>query len=47
MKKEDLIDPKNPHTVGRSFANLGNHTLTIIFISMVGIKINIQCNFLH
>ena len=36
MKKEDLIDPKNPHTVGRSFANLGNHTLTIIFISIIG-----------
>ena len=35
MKKEDLIDPKNPHTVGRSFANLGNHTLTIIWVSII------------
>ena len=30
--KEQLIDPKNPHTVGTSAWNLGNHTLTIMFI---------------
>ena len=27
-----LIDPKNPHTVGKSVWNLGNHTLVIMFI---------------
>ncbi len=35
-KKEILmnnfIDPKNPHTVGKSVANLGNHILLIMFI---------------
>ena len=30
--KEAMIDPKNPSSVGRSFWNLGNHTLTIMFI---------------
>jgi len=30
--KEKLIDPKNPHTVGSSAWNLGNHTLAICFI---------------
>ena len=34
MKKEDLIDPKNPHTVGRSFANLGNHPHYNVLISL-------------
>ena len=27
-----FIDPKNPHTVGTSAWNLGNHTLAICFI---------------
>ena len=27
-----LIDPKNPHTVGKSLLNLGNHLLIIMFI---------------
>ena len=27
-----LIDPKNPHTVGKSAWNLGNHILLIMFI---------------
>ncbi len=30
--KEAIIDPKNPSSVGTSFWNLGNHTLTIMFI---------------
>ena len=30
--KEAMIDPKNPSTVGTSWSNLGNHTLTIMFI---------------
>ena len=33
MKK--LIDSKNPHTVGRSLWNLGNHTLVVCFILAV------------
>ena len=44
MKKEELIDPKNPHTVGRSFLNLGNHTLTIIFISIIVFIIDASYN---
>ena len=31
-KKEAMIDPKNPSTVGTSAWNLGNHTLAICFI---------------
>ena len=27
-----LIDPKNPHTVGKSTWNLGNHVLILGFI---------------
>jgi len=30
MKK--IIDPKNPHTVGKSLWNLGNHILIIMFV---------------
>ena len=30
--KEAMIDPKNPSSVGTSFWNLRNHTLTIMFI---------------
>ena len=30
--KEAMLDPKNPNSVGTSFWNLGNHTLTIMFI---------------
>ena len=33
--KEAMIDPKNPHTVGKSFMNLGNHTLIAGFIAIV------------
>ena len=29
--KESIIDPKNPHTVGTSIMNLGNHILMIMF----------------
>ena len=29
---KNIIDPKNPHTVGKSVWNLGNHTLVIMFI---------------
>ena len=27
-----FIDPKNPHTVGKSILNLGNHVLILGFI---------------
>ena len=27
-----FIDPKNPHTVGKSAWNLGNHILSILFV---------------
>ena len=27
-----FIDPKNPHTVGKSAWNLGNHILLIMFV---------------
>ena len=27
-----FIDPKNPHTVGKSLLNLGNHVLVVLFI---------------
>lgn len=30
MKK--FIDPKNPHTVGKSAWNLGNHILIVCFV---------------
>lgn len=30
-----MIDPKNPHTVGKSAWNLGNHTLLIMFIMTI------------
>jgi hypothetical protein len=29
---KNIIDPKNPHTVGKSAWNLGNHILIICFI---------------
>tara|TARA_B100001248_G_scaffold98972_1_gene73448 strand:- start:1541 stop:1669 length:129 start_codon:yes stop_codon:yes gene_type:complete len=31
----NLIDPKNPHTVGKSIANLGNHVLLAGFIGAI------------
>ena len=34
-RKESMIDPKNPRTVGNSFMNLGNHTLAICFLSCI------------
>ena len=30
---KNIIDPKNPHTVGTSIMNLGNHVLIIGFIA--------------
>ncbi len=33
MKK--IIDPKNPHTVGKSLWNLGNHVLILGFVAML------------
>ena len=33
--KEAMIDPKNPSTVGTSLWNLGNHTLSIMFIMTI------------
>ena len=30
--KQSIIDPKNPHTVGKSLLNLGNHVLILGFI---------------
>ena len=32
-----LIDPKNPHTVGKSLLNLGNHVLIIMFYNGISI----------
>ena len=32
MGLNKIIDPKNPHTVGKSAWNLGNHILIICFI---------------
>jgi len=29
---KNIIDPKNPHTVGKSAWNLGNHILIIMFV---------------
>ena len=29
---KQIIDPKNPHTVGKSLLNLGNHVLILGFI---------------
>tara|TARA_B100000035_G_scaffold176680_1_gene150655 strand:- start:22 stop:147 length:126 start_codon:yes stop_codon:yes gene_type:complete len=29
---KNIIDPKNPHTVGKSLLNLGNHVLILGFI---------------
>jgi len=29
---KNIIDPKNPHTVGKSAWNLGNHILIVCFI---------------
>ena len=29
---KNIIDPKNPHTVGKSMLNLGNHVLILGFI---------------
>ena len=34
-RKEAMIDPKNPRTVGTSFMYLGNHTLAICFLSCI------------
>ena len=31
----NFIDPKNPHTVGKSIANLGNHVLLAVFIGAI------------
>ena len=33
--KQAMIDPKNPSTVGSSLWNLGNHTLSIMFIMTI------------
>ncbi len=30
-----FIDPKNPHTVGKSTLNLGNHILVAGFITII------------
>ena len=39
MKQEEkmnkIIDPKNPHTVGKSLLNLGNHVLIAGFIAII------------
>ena len=32
---KNIIDPKNPHTVGKSIANLGNHVLLTGFIGAI------------
>ena len=35
MDKSKIIDPKNKHTVGKSWANLGNHILIAGFIGFI------------
>jgi hypothetical protein len=35
MIKNKMIDPKNPNTVGKSLANLGNHILIICFVTTI------------
>ena len=35
MDKSKIIDPKNKHTVGKSWANLGNHILITGFIGFI------------
>jgi len=32
---KNIIDPKNPHTVGKSLLNLGNHVLILGFVAMI------------
>mgnify|MGYP001267815530 FL=1 len=32
---KNFIDPKNPHTVGKSLWNLGNHVLVVCFIMAI------------
>ncbi len=32
---KNIIDPKNPHTVGKSLWNLGNHVLILGFVAMI------------
>ena len=32
---KNIIDPKNPHTVGKSLLNLGNHVLILGFIGAI------------
>jgi len=39
MDKSKIIDPKNKHTVGTSWANLGNHVLMIGFSLAIGFVI--------
>ena len=39
MDKSKIIDPKNKHTVGKSWANLGNHVLIIGFCLALGFVI--------
>ena len=34
-RKEAMIDPKTPRTVGTRFRTLGNHTLAICFLSCI------------
>ena len=31
----NIIDPKNPNTVGKSLLNLGNHVLILGFVAMI------------
>ena len=38
-KAQAMIDPKNPNTVGKSAWNLGNHTLSIMFIMCIAFVI--------
>jgi len=35
MDKAKIIDPKNKHTVGTSWANLGNHVLITGFVACI------------
>lgn len=39
INMKNMIDPKNPHTVGKSFMNLGNHVLIAGFIGAIAFVI--------
>ena len=41
---KNIIDPKNPSTVGSSIANLGNHVLIVLVILILVFIVNSSYN---